>query len=582
MINISVDNYFNYSLDTFDSIDNYLDSWNQYYHKIIYNDQSDNASFNFPNENQSIDVILKNFGNRNTESKNINYVFVKISDLEYSGEGILHINYVLPLTIFGLDEILSLNDKLTMKVLKTNLSENKISFSLIEDYWYETKNICSQKSIVNAQVVCIDKQFAYVVTEDGSYGIVEILTNDIQMFVTYTFSIHNLNEEKKLIELNYLSKSDITVEAKTNIRKFLINKFGEKKFINSKTDNNIPPSQQLIKSLRISLEGLISLENDYHKKIEGLQVLKLICSISKDYRSYFYDQLIKYYNTINKFYGYKDLIRFTDFEFINEQTLNHFPSLEQYNNEYKLLSYYNNVATIERLKNEKNDSELSKLNDLILAYNIIKKHYPANKKILTHTKSLINESIRKDKKEKIICPSLIQLNIDDISKKSNENSYSNIGKEGNYREFKTSFYYHYNNTLDVEKQSFVILKTICGFLNSQGGSLFIGVNDNGDIIGLTNEYSNLIGKQNSDNYERFVRSYIVSNFNKDVNSLIEFKFHSFLNSEYLELVIPEYNIPISLKNEFYQRQGNETRILKGNDLTLFFQRKLLLKNENIL
>lgn len=582
MINISVNNYFNSNLDRFESIENYLESWNKYYHKIIYNEEFDNTLSNFPNENESVDVIVKKFGSINTETKNINYFFVKISDLNYNGEGIFHNNYIFPLSIFSLYDIFKINDRLTVKVLRTNFSENKISFTLIEDYWNETKNICSQKSVVNAQVVSIDKQFAYVVTEDGLYGVFEIDNNNIQLFDTYAFSIHRLNDEKKLIELNYLSKSDISIDAKTSLREFIINKFGEKKNDNIKPNNNIAYSQHILKSLRLSLEGLISLENDFHKKIEGLQILKLICSINKDYRSYFYDQLIKYYNTINKFYSFKGFLQFKDYDFINEQTLNHFPSLYEYNNEYKLLSCFNNIDSIEYLKKVENDTDLVKLNDLILAHNIIKKHYPANKKILSHTKSLINESIRKDKNEKIICPSLIQLNIEEISKKPSDNIHSNIGKEDNYREFKSSIYYNYNNTLDVEKQSFVILKTICGFLNSQGGSLFIGVNDKGDIIGLSNEYSNLIGKQNSDNYERFIRNYIVSNFNKDVNSLIEFKFHSFLNSEYLELVIPEYNIPISLKNEFYQRQGNETRILKGNDLTLFFQRKLLLKNENIL
>ena len=96
-----------------------------------------------------------------------------------------------------MDEILFQNYKLKLKVLQTNLSENKISFSLIEDYWNESKNICYEKSVVNAQVVSIEKQFAYVVTEEGLYGVFEIYNNDIQLNETYQFSIKNLNEEKK-------------------------------------------------------------------------------------------------------------------------------------------------------------------------------------------------------------------------------------------------------------------------------------------------------------------------------------------------------------------------------------------------
>lgn len=41
-----------------------------------------------------------------------------------------------------------------------------------------------------------------------------------------------------------------------------------------------------------------------------------------------------------------------------------------------------------------------------------------------------------------------------------------------------------NNDHDIE---LAVLKTICGFMNKSGGSLFIGVNDTGGIIGLKND-----------------------------------------------------------------------------------------------
>ncbi len=51
----------------------------------------------------------------------------------------------------------------------------------------------------------------------------------------------------------------------------------------------------------------------------------------------------------------------------------------------------------------------------------------------------------------------------------------------------------------------VIVKAVCGFLNAEGGSLLIGVNDDGDIIGLGDDLSTLGKKKNIDGYELHLR-----------------------------------------------------------------------------
>ena len=44
----------------------------------------------------------------------------------------------------------------------------------------------------------------------------------------------------------------------------------------------------------------------------------------------------------------------------------------------------------------------------------------------------------------------------------------------------------YINILDKEKWKDEYLKWICGFANSQGGTIYIGKNDNGDVVGVDN------------------------------------------------------------------------------------------------
>ena len=49
----------------------------------------------------------------------------------------------------------------------------------------------------------------------------------------------------------------------------------------------------------------------------------------------------------------------------------------------------------------------------------------------------------------------------------------------------------------------VILKTVAAFLNSDGGTLLLGVSDDGTVLGLDHDYQTL-QKKNADGYELFL------------------------------------------------------------------------------
>ena len=61
-----------------------------------------------------------------------------------------------------------------------------------------------------------------------------------------------------------------------------------------------------------------------------------------------------------------------------------------------------------------------------------------------------------------------------------------IGEEGQRQEFKTSLVFPPNNggNEDLEQQSGNILRVILAMMNAKGGILYIGVNDDGDVVGL--------------------------------------------------------------------------------------------------
>lgn len=91
--------------------------------------------------------------------------------------------------------------------------------------------------------------------------------------------------------------------------------------------------------------------------------------------------------------------------------------------------------------------------------------------------------------------------------------------ETNTVEFKPSLLYNFKtNTAGIGVKG-IIAKSICGFLNSKGGILFIGVNDNGNIQGLSYDYC-LAGEKNKRDFFRlefddllkqFLPSFIMGN-----------------------------------------------------------------------
>jgi len=99
------------------------------------------------------------------------------------------------------------------------------------------------------------------------------------------------------------------------------------------------------------------------------------------------------------------------------------------------------------------------------------------------------------------------------------------------------------------------LKWICGFANAQGGRVYIGVNDDRQVVGLE-ESKKLM--EDIPNKIRDVLGIIV-----DVNLLKED------DKEYIEIVVPPYSNPINYKGQYHYRSGSTKQELKGASLNKF-------------
>ena len=82
--------------------------------------------------------------------------------------------------------------------------------------------------------------------------------------------------------------------------------------------------------------------------------------------------------------------------------------------------------------------------------------------------------------------------------------------ESDELEFKASFRTNYPEGNLNKKLEQVILKTVAAFSNGEGGVLLIGVNDEGEILGLEHDYSSLKGTK--DEFELHLRNLFNSTF----------------------------------------------------------------------
>ncbi|GGA35175.1 RNA-binding domain-containing protein [Okeania sp. KiyG1] len=135
--------------------------------------------------------------------------------------------------------------------------------------------------------------------------------------------------------------------------------------------------------------------------------------------------------------------------------------------------------------------------------------------------------------------------------------------ESDTLEFKSTLQWSVKGNCKDEKLKFAALKTIVAFLNSQGGTLLIGVEDNGNIFGLEKDIS-LLSKKTLDKFQQtlinLISQYIGSNF---INKYIKIRFEKLETKEICIVDVKRAFKKAFLKTdkglEFYIRAGNTTK-----------------------
>ena len=99
------------------------------------------------------------------------------------------------------------------------------------------------------------------------------------------------------------------------------------------------------------------------------------------------------------------------------------------------------------------------------------------------------------------------------------------------------------------------LKWICGFANANGGKMIIGRQDNGKIIGL-------------DNGKKLLE--VIPNKIRDLMGIIcEVLLIENESQHFIEISVPAYSVPVSLRGRYYMRSGSNNYELTGVELNEF-------------
>jgi ATP-dependent DNA helicase RecG len=103
------------------------------------------------------------------------------------------------------------------------------------------------------------------------------------------------------------------------------------------------------------------------------------------------------------------------------------------------------------------------------------------------------------------------------------------------------------------------LKWICGFANANGGSIFIGKDDNGNVVGVTDA-------------KRLLEE--IPNKVRDVLGILaDVNLHTTAQGDFIEIIVEGYPYPVNYKGQYHYRSGSTKQELKGTALDKFLLQK---------
>ena len=141
--------------------------------------------------------------------------------------------------------------------------------------------------------------------------------------------------------------------------------------------------------------------------------------------------------------------------------------------------------------------------------------------------------------------------------------------EGQLVEFKSTLRYDMRTGEVNKKLEHVIAKTVAAFMNSDGGSLFIGVDDHGNAIGLDLDYGTL-KKADRDGFQLHLGNILDSYLGKDVMKLWKLDSPLYDDRQICHVQVTRANKPVHVSHEgreefFVRKEGSSQPLSRAQE-----------------
>ncbi len=131
-------------------------------------------------------------------------------------------------------------------------------------------------------------------------------------------------------------------------------------------------------------------------------------------------------------------------------------------------------------------------------------------------------------------------------------------------EFKSSFRWDLRENKVNRALEAVVLKTLAGYMNGDGGTLLIGVGDDGSVAGLDQDYKTL-KKPDRDGFEQALMTAVATKMGADACRSIQIVFHTLAGKEVCRVMVAPMSRPVYVRDgdapRLYVRTGVLTREL---------------------
>jgi predicted HTH transcriptional regulator len=148
--------------------------------------------------------------------------------------------------------------------------------------------------------------------------------------------------------------------------------------------------------------------------------------------------------------------------------------------------------------------------------------------------------------------------------------------EGQFVEFKSSILWDYHQEKMNKNLSIPIIKNVAAFMNTAGGTLLVGIDDDGQVLGLDADFG-VMKKPNTDGFELIFNNAFSQMIGTEFRHFIQLSFPQIEGKTVCLIAVQPSISPIYFRQrdreDFYIRAGNASQPLPVSKVTTYIQNR---------